>query len=298
MFLLACSVSCTLYFNLEKFMSVKELLSEYGLSPKKHLGQNFLINKNLPEKIVMAGEVSSSDTVLEVGGGFGVLTEKLAQAAKEVIVVEKDETLALVLKEKFKNNKNVKIIKGDILKTDLSELENYKIIANLPYQISSIFLKRFLSAKNKPNLIVLMLQKEVVERILAKPGKMNLLALSVQFFGKPKKIMDVSKNNFYPVPKVDSAVIRIDIKDVGNNKDIIDNLSQLSWPSPSLEEKMFRLAKVGFGQKRKQLKNNLKNLEIPEEQILGAFKKIGLKDSVRPQELSVENWIELTKLLD
>lgn len=299
--------------------NIKDLLNEYGLSPKKSLGQNFLLNKDIIKKIVQAGEVGNDDVVLEVGGGFGVLTEELAKKAGKVIVIEKDDKLAEYLKEKFKGNKNVEIVHGDVLKIGSDQLaemvsrvdpsapfsnlsapsfaeysygvarrdDNYKIIANLPYQITSHFLKKFLTAENKPKSIVLMLQKEVVERILAKKGQMSLLALSVQYFGKPKKIMTVSKNNFYPKPKVDSAVIKIDV---------YDNKSRDAKSCVS-DENIFKLAKAGFGQKRKQLKNNLKNLGFGEQQAVEALKKIGLKENIRAQELGVDDWERLAETL-
>lgn len=253
----------------------KKILEQYGLSPKKYLGQNFLINPEIVKKIVSAGNVGKKDTVLEVGGGLGVLTEKLAEKAGQVIVVEKDPSLVKVLADIFKNKKNVKIIHQDALNFEMKQ-GAYKIVANLPYQISSNFIRRFLEHENKPQLMVLMLQKEVVERILAKPGQMNLLALSVQYFSEPKKVMSVSKNNFYPVPKVDSAVIKIDkIKNIESRN-------------------LFKIAKAGFSQKRKQLKNNLKSIGITEKKTVLALKKINLNEKIRAQELSVEDWERLT----
>ena len=181
---------------------------------KKHLGQHFLKNKKILEEMARAAELSKKDIVLEVGPGLGSLTEILAARAKKVIAVEKDFDLATQLSKRKTLPKNVKIIHGDILKISNSQLpkSNFKIVANIPYYITSYFLRKFLEAKNKPDLMVLMIQKEVAERILAKNGKESLLSLSVKAYAKPEIIRYVSRNNFSPPPKVDSAIIKITTK--------------------------------------------------------------------------------------
>src|SRR3989344_3180155 len=183
---------------------------------KKYLGQHFLKNKKILEEMARAAELSKKDIVLEVGPGRGTLTEILAARAKKVIAVEKDRDLIPVLREKFRDYKNAEIIEGDILakavKPPLGGLtaKSYKIVANIPYYITSRFLRIFLSnSKVRPKLMVLMLQKEVAERICAKPPRMSLLALSVQLYAKPEIIRRVSKGQFSPPPKVDSAIIKI-----------------------------------------------------------------------------------------
>ncbi len=167
--------------------------------PKKFLGQHFLKNKKILEEMARAAELSKNDVVWEVGPGTGTLTEVLVLRAKKVIAVEKDRELIPLLQEKFGGRKNIKIIYGDILKFDMAalKLKNYKIVANIPYYITSRFLRLFLSeTKFRPKLMVLMVQKEVAERICAKPPRMNLLALSVQAYAEPEIIRRVSKNFF------------------------------------------------------------------------------------------------------
>src|SRR3989344_603830 len=181
-----------------------------GVRPKKRLGQHFLRNKKILEEIARAAELSKRDIVLEVGPGHGELTEFLARRAKKVIAIEKDWELISQLREKFKDRANVEIREGDILKSKFLNLKSsYKVVANLPYYITSRFLRTFLERKNKPKLMVLMVQYEFAKRICAKPPEMNLLALSVQAYAKPQFIRKVSRGNFSPPPEVDSAVIKI-----------------------------------------------------------------------------------------
>ena len=245
------------------------------MRPNKRLGQNFLSDKKILAKILEAGEISPSDVVLEVGPGKGSLTELLASQAKRVIAVEKDARLAAWLKE-HKTWKNVEIIHADILKipTPYALISTpYKVIANIPYYITSRFLKNFLTAKHKPGLMVLMVQYEVAKRITARPGEMNLLALSVQAFGKPKMIAKVPRRYFRPHPKVDSAIIKIsDISD----KWFKDNGLH--------EEKLFFFLKKAFQQKRKMLSRSLGIKNLPVEY-----------RSARPQELSLDDWKEILR---
>jgi len=234
---------------------------------KKYLGQHFLKNKKILEEIARLAELSKKDIVLEIGPGHGELTEFLAQAAGKVIAVEKDRELIPFLEEKFKNQKNVKIISGDILKIRNLRVKNYKIVANIPYYITSRFLRTFLEANpptgGKPKLMVLMVQYEVAKRICAKPPEMNLLALSVQAYARPKFIRKVSRGNFSPPPEVDSAVIKILVKSRASNK----------------TEKMLELARRAFQQKRKMLRHSLKNITMPKKY-----------RNRRPQELSFKDW--------
>ena len=234
---------------------------------KKYLGQHFLKNKKILEEIARLAGLAKKDIVLEIGPGHGELTEFLAQAAGKVIAVEKDRELIPFLEEKFKNQKNVKIISGDILKIRNLRVKNYKIVANIPYYITSRFLRTFLEANpptgGKPKLMVLMVQYEVAKRICAKPPEMNLLALSVQAYARPKFIRKVSRGNFSPPPEVDSAVIKILVKSRASNK----------------TEKMLELARRAFQQKRKMLRHSLKNITMPKKY-----------RNRRPQELSFKDW--------
>ncbi|MCF7820073.1 MAG: 16S rRNA (adenine(1518)-N(6)/adenine(1519)-N(6))-dimethyltransferase RsmA [Candidatus Pacebacteria bacterium] len=266
--------------------TTRHLCSVYNLEPKKKHGQNFLISETAYEHILKAANLNSKDIVLEVGPGLGFLTAKLSELVKKVISVEIDSSLAEVLETATKSlkNNNIEIVRGNILdftETDLSK--GYKVVANLPYNITSIFLRKFLSSSNSPQSLTLMLQKEVVERILASAGSHSLLSLSVQYYSQPQLITYVPKESFWPQPEVDSAVIYIEVK----------NKKQL--PFKEKEEKLFfRLLKFGFSAKRKKLKNNLAGaLRLETEIIVKELKTLGITDSVRAQELSLEDWLKL-----
>ncbi|MDP2637247.1 MAG: 16S rRNA (adenine(1518)-N(6)/adenine(1519)-N(6))-dimethyltransferase RsmA, partial [bacterium] len=192
---------------------IKNMLSEAGLRPKKGLGQHFLVAKPFLDLISKAAGLKKTDTVLEIGPGLGVLTETLAKKAKKVVAVEKDGELVGLLEELTVGMKNIEVIHSDILKLDPSHIpafqHSYKVVANLPYYITSPVIRMFLEAKVQPTVMVLMVQKEVGQRICAKPPKMSLLAVSVQFYAKPEIIAVVSKNAFWPQPKVDSAILKL-----------------------------------------------------------------------------------------
>ena len=209
---------------------IKNLCKELDIRPTKSKGQNFLIDGNILNKIVQAADLKKTDTVLEVGPGLGCLTMELAKRAGKVISVELDRKLAAYLREMIQEYNNVEIVEGDILKLGVRGPANragrqgsgtayslfpvgYKIVANLPYNITSRFLRKFLTAENKPSEMVLMIQKEVAQRICAKAGDMSLLAVSVQYYGQPKIVDYVSKNCFWPSPEVDSAILRVKLRD-------------------------------------------------------------------------------------
>ena len=240
---------------------------------KKYLGQHFLKNKKILEEMTRAAEVSKQDIVLEVGPGLGSLTEILAERAGKIIAVEKDHDLISVLREKFLEHKNVEIIEGDILAKAVKPpsggltAKSYKIVANIPYYITSRFLRLFLSeTKFRPKLMVLMVQKEVAERICARPPQMNLLALSVQAYAKPEIIRYVSKNFFSPPPKVDSAIIKITLR-----------------RPTSKSERILALAKLAFQQKRKMLRSSIgKKIKLPKNY-----------QNARPENLSLKDWSEI-----
>jgi len=268
----------------------------------KHLGQNFLTDKDVLKKIITAAELKPDDIVLEIGPGTGILTFELAKKVKGVIAIEKDKRMCEILENELnvRNVRNVQIVNADILKIFPPEADqpwagnefsmtNYKIVANIPYYLTSPLIRKFLEAGNQPKLMVLMVQKEVAQRICpprrarssgeagAKPPKMSLLSIAVQFYAEPKIIAYVSKNSFYPVPKVDSAILKIEPRMNANLE-------------PNERELFFKLVKQGFSAKRKMLKNNLKiNGEILE--------KINLNPKIRPEELSVSDWIKLFTLL-
>jgi len=256
--------------------------------PKKRLGQVFLKNKAFLSKIIKAGEISSKDTVLEIGPGKGVLTEALLQAGAKVLAIEKDPQLVIFLKEKFQNNKNLTIIEADIrdflknkeFNAQYSVLNTqYKVLGNIPYYLTSHLLQLLLELKHQPEVIVLMIQKEVAQRIIVQPPKMNLLAVSVQFFAKPEIITYVPKSAFWPQPKVDSSIIK---------------LSPMSFPRKR-ESQFFQVVKAGFSHPRKLLISNLnQTLKIPKNQLQEIFSKLNLASNIRVQNLSLENWKDLT----
>lgn len=255
------------------------------IQAKKSLGQNFLVNRGIIKKIIDAAGIKRGETVIEVGPGTGVLTEALIAAGANIIAIEKDRRLIDSLKNKFPK---VKVVEADILKLDIGKfnenfklkIENsdYKVIGNLPYYITSHFLRTMLEDWPKPALAIFMVQKEVAQRIMAlpaqagKPPHMNLLALSVQFYAKPEIIGYVSRGSFRPVPKVDSAIIKL--IPIDNNR--------LSTKNPS---QLFKIIKKAFGNKRKQLKNTV-NLE--------SLKRAGIKPESRPEELSLEDWLKIS----
>jgi 16S rRNA (adenine1518-N6/adenine1519-N6)-dimethyltransferase len=257
------------------------------------LGQNFLKDPSVVEKIIVSANIQPEDFVIEIGPGEGVLTEKLAKYAKRVFAIEIDHILAKKLEEKFENTPNVEIINADILKINLAKLVinhqspviEYKVVANLPYYITSPIIRLFLEAEIKPKEMILMVQKEVAERIVSEAGKMSILAVSVQYYAQPSLLFEVSKKSFCPIPKVDSAVIKI------------ANISQNST-DPEKIKRFFRLVRAGFCSKRKTLANNLaSSFKLDKKTITEKLEKVGLNSNVRAQELGVEKWKELLDIL-
>ena len=267
------------------------------LKPKKRLGQVFLKNKAFLSKIIKAGGISSKDTVLEIGPGKGVLTEALLRAKAKVIAIEKDPQLVDFLKEKFKNHKNLTIIEADIrdflknkeFSAQYSILNTqYKVLGNIPYYLTSHLLQLLLELKHQPEVIVFMIQKEVAQRIVAKPPKMNLLAVSVQFYSQPEIISYVPKSAFWPQPKVDSAIIKL------------TPLSVIVYPAKggadeATKQSFFKVVKAGFSHPRKLLISNLsQTFKIPKNKLQNIFQKLNLPFNIRAQNLSLENWKDLT----
>ena len=267
---------------------IKELLLKYSAKASKGLGQNFLIDKNILNKIIESADIKENDIILEVGPGLGVLTQELAQKAKKVIAIEKDETMVEILKETVKDFKNIEVFQGDILEfleknqtqeNNFKIPKKYKVVANIPYYITAPLIRAFLESKNQPELIVLMLQKEVAQRICEKPPNMSILAVSVQFYATPKITSYVSKNCFWPAPKIDSAIIKI-TPQTENNK-----------INPDL---FFKIVKAGFSQPRKQLGGNLsKILEIEKNEIDEWLLKNNIQPKQRAETLNVKDWTNL-----
>lgn len=292
--------------NLTSPTVIKELLSKYETRPSKGLGQNFLIDKNILDKIVDSAEIKPTDIILEVGPGLGVLTQELAKKAKKVIAVEKDETMIEILKETLKaasegeprkgrDFKNVEIINEDILQLEqikqFKQLNHYKVVANIPYYLTSPLIRKFLETKNPPEEIILMLQKEVAQRICVKPPDMNLLAVSVQFYATPTIVSYVSKNCFWPAPKIDSAIIKITPQ---------KSFAFAQGRKQIQRDLFFEVVKAGFSHPRKQLVNNLSSLKSSNGVKLDKVKisewllKNNLTKNQRAETLNISDWINLT----
>lgn len=268
-----------------RYLNAPALLRAYGLQPKKSLGQNFLVDPSGLDKVMQAAGLSPEDTVLEIGAGLGSLTVLLAQTVRRVIAVEIDRGLIAPLTEAVSEYDNVQIVEGDILKIPPEELnlgEAYLVVANIPYYISSAIIRRLLETQNRPARIVLTVQQEVAERICAKDGKFSLLALSVQVFGVPRIQARIAAGCFYPAPDVDSAVLSITL-----------------YPQPLIAteelDAFFRLARAGFSQKRKTLRNTLSaGLGLPAVQAESLLAAAGIDPRRRAETLSIAEWGRLT----
>ena len=248
------------------------------MKAKKKFGQNWLKDEEVLNSIVEIAEVSKSDTVLEIGPGLGYLTKKLAQRAGNVVAVEIDQELISNLNVLTQENPKIEIINQNILDFDLRKLnKGYKVVANIPYYLTSNIIRLLLESENSPTSMVIMVQKEVAERIVAKPAKMSILSFSVQYYAQPELVMNVGKEYFEPIPKVDSSLIRI---------------TKLKQPVFEADNnKLFRLVKAGFAEKRKMLRNSLAGgLNTNQEKIDEIIKKSNIKQSARAQELGMEDW--------
>ncbi len=270
-------------------MSVQRLLRQHGLRPRQRLGQRFLADEEVLARIVAAAEIAPTDTVLEVGPGLGSLTRALAAQAGRVIAVELDAQLIAVLHQRLSDCPNVTIVQGDALQLAPAEVVGahapYLVVANLPYYITAPILRHFLEAPRPPERLVLMLQKEVAQRILATPGQMSLLAVSVQFYARPRLVGHVPAAAFYPRPKVDSAIVRLDVYD------------QPPVPVDDVRD-FFRVVAAGFSQPRKQLKNALAHaLGLPIAVVIEALTAAGIAPQQRAESLALDDWARLASRL-
>ena len=263
----------------------KRLLRQFDLRARKGLGQHFLIDEEVLKLITSAAELTPSDVIVEIGPGLGILTKELAQKAGRVIAIELDNKLAAALKQTLASFDNVTIINEDVLKIEPKDLANtYKLAANLPYYITSPVLRHFLEASAKPKVMIVMVQKEVAEAIVAKPGKMSLLSVSVQFYGEPSIISRVPAQCFYPAPKVDSAILRIDPS-----------------PQPRVavadEEGFFDIVRAGFTTPRKQIANSLaQGLGVSKAEVLPKLERAGIAPQRRAETLTLEEWAQLQQV--
>lgn len=272
----------------------RRLMRLYGIRARKGLGQNFLINEEVLNSILDAAGLSEDDTVVEVGPGLGVMTERLARRAGRIIAVELDDRLAALLQKNLSSCGNVTIVHNDILQVEpraLLEmpgkkplLKDYKVVANLPYYITSPVLRHFLEATEKPSQMVVMVQKEVAAEICAAPGKMSLLGIGMQFYGKPEIVSIVPSGCFFPSPEVDSAVVKV-IPYTEPPVDVDD------------EADFFNLVRAGFRAARKQLPNSLvQGLEMEKADVLTMLDRASIEPQRRAETLSLEDWARLWKV--
>jgi 16S rRNA (adenine1518-N6/adenine1519-N6)-dimethyltransferase len=265
-------------------IDVQGLLRQFGLRPDKSLGQNFLVDEVALERVVEAAQVTRADTVLEIGAGLGSLTCYLAQAAQFVVAVELDGDLIPPLQQVLAPYPNIRLVQGDILALNLTQLiqsERYLVVANIPYYITSALIRHLLESQLPPQRLALTVQKEVAQRICAHPGDLSLLALSVQVYGNPMIAAHIPADAFYPPPKVDSAIIRVDI-----------------YPEPRIPPSMlktfFRLSKAGFSQKRKTIRNALSGgLAWSTTQVGELLHNACIDPFRRAETLSFEEWQHL-----
>ncbi len=266
-------------------MDTRNQLHRLGTRAKKGLGQHFLIDRGVLQKIISAAELASTDTVIEVGPGLGVLTEELVKKAGKVIAVEADPKLASSLQTRLSKFANLTVINADILQLDPLELidrkRHYKVVANLPYYIAAPILRHFLEASLKPSLMVVMVQKEVGQSMVAAPGNLSIFAISVQLYGKPTIVDYVPAQSFYPEPKVDSAIVRIEV-----------------YPKPAIAVEnitgFFEIVKAGFSAPRKQIRNSLAlGLQLDSAEIVELLEQAGIAPQRRPETLSLEEWASL-----
>jgi 16S rRNA (adenine1518-N6/adenine1519-N6)-dimethyltransferase len=262
------------------------------------LGQHFLIDEEVLKLIISAAELTPTDVVMEIGPGLGVLTWELARQVGWLITIELDSKLAAILKKTLASFDNVTIINKDILKIDpvvllqeqitipqtVDNSFSYKVVANLPYYITSPLLRHFLEASQKPQILVVMVQKEVAEAIVAEAGQMSVLSISVQFYGKPVIISSVPARCFYPTPEVDSAILKVAV-----------------YPEPTVdikdEDSFFRLVRAGFTASRKQMGNSLSlGLKLPKPRVLPWLDRSGIKSERRAETLTLEEWARLWRV--
>ncbi len=285
-------------------MSIKETLDERGLKPQKRFGQHFLTDPRILASIVAAGDVTAADTVLEIGPGLGHLTRVLAQHAGRVVAVEVDRELTDKLQTDFADVPQVDIIHGDILdaapSTWLTLHANhnagagsnpapvsipFKVVANLPYYITSAILRHILEATPKPSIIVVMVQRQVAQRMIAQPPDMNLLAVSVQFFARVRIVRTIAPGAFYPPPKVESAVVRLDVfeRPGADRADVA---------------RLFEIVRAGFGEKRKQLRNSLAHgLALPPAHVAASLTRARIDPARRAETLTLAEWQTLVREL-
>ncbi len=263
------------------------ILKKYGLRANKKLGQNFLINEEIINQIIEKANVNKNDTIIEIGPGLGSLTAKLLENANKVIAIELDSNMSNILKERFCLYDNFELIEKDVLKVDLNEIvekyDSVKVVANLPYYITTPIIMKLLEERLKLKSITVMVQKEVGERFCAVPNskEYGAITISINYYTKPEIIIDVPKENFEPMPEVDSCVIKLDVRKV---------------PPVELknEKDFFNLIKAGFSQRRKTINNSLASMGISKEKIKNVLEKLGIDSKLRAENLTMEQFADIS----
>jgi 16S rRNA (adenine1518-N6/adenine1519-N6)-dimethyltransferase len=257
--------------------------------PKKGLGQNFLTDPQAVTDVIEAADLTGRETVVEVGPGTGLLTEPLAARAAQVIAIELDEELIPELEEKFGTDPKVEVHHGDILALDPTALpEEYVVVANVPYYITSKIIRYFLEAPRQPRAMTMTIQQEVAERITATPPKISVLAVSVQLHGTPRIAARIPRTAFWPAPDVDSAVLRVE--DIGQAEANLQGLPEAIF---------FKVVRAGFAEKRKQLHNSLsRNLALPPEETTALLESVSIEPTRRAETLTIDDWVRLATAYD
>jgi 16S rRNA (adenine1518-N6/adenine1519-N6)-dimethyltransferase len=273
--------------DLTNVRELRNLLYAHNMRPQKSFGQNFLVDRSVLQKIIEAAQIDPGDEILEVGAGMGVLTRELAKRARRVVAVELERDMLALLSETTRGYANVELVARNLLVLDPAEIFGaapYKLVANLPYYITAPTFRHFLESKNPPRLLVVMVQWEVAQRIVAAPGNLSLLGVSVQFYGRPQIVARVPADAFYPAPKVDSAILRVDV------------YPQVSL-TPAERDRFFRIVQAGFSERRKQLHNSLAHgLHRKNEEMHAWLAAANIDASRRAETLSIEEWLQLWRV--
>ncbi|KPK42199.1 MAG: hypothetical protein AMJ78_03320 [Omnitrophica WOR_2 bacterium SM23_29] len=273
---------------------LKVILAEYDIRPKKYLGQNFLVDRNIAEKMVQMCELSEDDWVVEIGAGLGALTERLGNLVEKVVAVEKDRRLCAALDKSLRGFDNVKIVCADFLKLDLRQvfeanLKKAKIIGNLPYYITTPIIEKLIKDKDMFDSIFITVQKEVAQRLCAKPGGKDYGSIScyLQFFMKPNILFNIKRHAFYPQPEVDSVFLELKV-----------------LPKPPVEvddcERLFKIIRSTFGKRRKTILNSLlasKLTKLDKNDLIAALKSVKIDPNLRPEKLSLEDFATIANAI-
>ncbi len=274
--------------DLTSVRELRNLLAANKMRPLKSFGQNFLIDRTVLHKIVDAADIQPEDEILEVGAGTGVLTRELAKRARHVVAVELERDMLALLAKTTSAYPNVELVPRNLLFLDPAEVFGqapYKLVANLPYYITAPTFRHFLESANPPRLLVVMVQQEVAQRIIAEPGELSVLAVSIQFYGRPRIVAYVPANAFYPAPKVDSAILCVDV-------------NPQAPLLPEERDSFFRIVQAGFSEKRKQLHNSLTHgLHRKNELVRSWLAAASIDASRRAETLSIEEWLSLWHII-